>query len=65
MKILAVLAATLLMSATVFSGVQMIYSETNLSTVGFDYVDSLEKASHSELSFKLAIIGNNSISNMS
>ncbi|UGA55706.1 DUF3316 domain-containing protein [Vibrio sp. VB16] len=75
MKKLTVLAATLLMSATAFAGTQTVYSETNLSTAGFaskaaayeagfDYVDALETATNSELHFKLAPIGENSVSNI-
>ncbi len=75
MKKLTVLAATILMSATAFAGTQSVYSETNLSTAGFaskaaayeagfDYVDALETASSSELQFKLAPIGEHSVSNI-
>ena len=75
MKKLTVLAATLLISVTALAGTQTVYSEANLSTAGFsskaaayeagfDYVDALEKASHSELRFKLAPIGENTVSNL-
>ena len=75
MKKLTVLAATVLMSATAFAGTQTVYSETNLSTAGFaskaaayeagfDYVDALHTASHSELRFKLAPIDESVVSNI-
>ncbi|WP_413285057.1 DUF3316 domain-containing protein [Vibrio sp. MA40-2] len=75
MKKLTVLATTLLMSATAFAGIQTVYSERNIATegfdskaaayeAGFDYVETLETASNSELRFKLSPIGDNFVSNI-
>lgn len=76
MKKLAILAATVLMSATAFAGNQTSYNNASKVTedfetkaeayeAGFNYVDTLAGASYSELRFQLSPPPNKTISSIS
>lgn len=67
MKKLTTLAATLLISTSVFANTQTVHSDKNFSTdsftdkaaayqAGFDYIDNLNGLSGSELKHKLLVI---------
>jgi len=75
MKKLTTLAATLLISSSVFANTQVVHSEKNFNTdsfankeqaydAGFDYLDNLKDLSDSELRQKLLLISQTPATNI-